>query len=792
VKYLQESQESQKIDVSGLFDFKLDDFQLEAINHLENDRSVVVCAPTGAGKTVIAEYAVEMALRSNKRCYYTTPLKALSNQKLHDLRLKYGEDKVGLLTGDISINREAPIVVMTTEVFRNMLYGTILGDVTKNLRNVAFVILDECHYMNDAERGTVWEESIIYAPKDIQLVALSATVANAQELTTWIDETHGPTGLVLSDFRPVPLRFYYFGDRHLYPLLNPGKGVNTLLKNRFGAKRGGLHKDRKRRNIPALGAHPADLLAVLSGRNMLPAIYFLFSRRGCEESMKKAKGIPLLNVSEQAELKQIVQQYTNDHPNLQNHPHIPYLYEGMSVHHAGMLPSWKSMVEKLFQRGLLKVVFATETLAAGINMPARTTVISSIYKRADEGHRELHASEFLQMSGRAGRRGMDEVGHVVVSHHPFEPVEDAAKLAVAPADPLSSRFTPSYGMVLNLLERHTVEDARDLIERSFGQFLVNQQLEPLYEQNIAWQQELSRLTKPLCPAEIGDLPLYAKRLEAIRTKHKQLKHIERGLRPHEQNKKSAAQEPVAQQAIEEVHTDINTMLTEAYAMPCHGCPVQKPCSKQTERVKQLEKRIKEFDRRINKETTKYWRTFEALSNVLRIKGHLDANKPTALGRMTTGIRGTNELFLSEVAVSGVLERLTASELAAVLTSLVTEEGRVNDAVRARVSPNVDLALGEVLKIGKNVWRLQRDFDIDIPIEFSPTFAGLTEMWANGATWNDIRNATTFDEGDVVRALRRTLDLCRQFMRAPGMPKPVVELCTRTEALLARDEIKEDF
>lgn len=792
MKYLQESQEYLKIDVSGLFDFKLDDFQLEAIHHLENERSVVVCAPTGAGKTVIAEYAVEMALRSNKRCYYTTPLKALSNQKLHDLRLKYGEDKVGLLTGDTSINREAPIVVMTTEVFRNMLYGTILGDVTKNLRNVAFVILDECHYMNDAERGTVWEESIIYAPKDIQLVALSATVANAQELTTWIDETHGPTGLVLSDFRPVPLRFYYFGDRHLYPLLNPGKGVNTLLKNRFGAKRGGLHKDRKRRNIPALGAHPADLLAVLSGRNMLPAIYFLFSRRGCEEAMKKAKGIPLLNVTEQAELKQIVQQYTNDHPNLQNHPHIPYLYEGMSVHHAGMLPSWKSMVEKLFQRGLLKVVFATETLAAGINMPARTTVISSIYKRADEGHRELHASEFLQMSGRAGRRGMDEVGHVVVSHHPFEPVEDAAKLAVAPADPLSSRFTPSYGMVLNLLERHTVEDARDLIERSFGQFLVNQQLEPLYEQNIAWQQELDRLKKPLCPGEIGDLPLYAKRLEAIRTKHKQLKHIERGLRPHEQNKKSSVQEPAAQLAVGEVHNDINAMLAEAYAMPCHGCPVQKPCSKQTERVKQLEKRIKEFDRRIAKETTKYWRTFEALSNVLRIKGHLDANKPTALGRMTTGIRGTNELFLSEVAVSGVLERLTPSELAAVLTALVTEEGRVNDAVRARVSPGVDMALTEILKTGKNLWRLQRDFDIDISIEFSPTFAGLTEMWANGATWNDIRNATTFDEGDVVRALRRTLDLCRQFMRAPGMPKAVVELCTRTEALLARDEIKEDF
>jgi superfamily II RNA helicase len=785
-------QEPLNSDLTGLFGFKLDDFQVEAINHLENNRSVVVCAPTGAGKTVIAEYAVEMALRSNKRCFYTTPLKALSNQKLHDLRLKYGEDKVGLLTGDISINREASIVVMTTEVFRNMLYGTILGDVTKNLRNVAFVILDECHYMNDAERGTVWEESIIYAPKDIQLVALSATVANAQELTTWIDETHGPTSLVLSDFRPVPLRFYYFGDRQLYPLLNPGRGVNTLLKNRFGAKRGGLQKGQKRRHIPTLGAHPADLLGALSGRNMLPAIYFLFSRRGCEDSMRKAKGIPLLNMQEQAELKEIVKKYIDDHPNLQNHPQLPYLFEGMSVHHAGMLPSWKSMVEKLFQRGLLKVVFATETLAAGINMPARTTVISSISKRADEGHRELHASEFLQMSGRAGRRGMDEVGHVVVSHHPFEPVEDAAKLAVAPADPLKSRFTPSYGMVLNLLERHSVEDARDLIERSFGQFLVNQQLEPLYEQKLLWERELEQLGKPLCPDRPGDLPLYAKRLEAIRTKHKQLKQIERGLKPTGPGRKATAIERDAQLVMEGVHSEINSMLSEAYAMACHGCPVQKPCSKQTERVTQLEKRIKDFDRRIVKETTKYWRTFEALSNILRIKGHLDAHKPTALGRMTTGIRGTNELFLSEVAMSGVLEKLNPSELAAVLTALVTEEGRVNDAVRAKVSPQVDMALAQVHKTGRNLWRLQKDFDIDIPIEFSPTFAGLTEMWANGASWDEIRMATTSDEGDVVRSLRRTLDLCRQFMRAPGMPKTLVALCSQTETLLARDEVKEDF
>ncbi len=771
---------------NDLFTFRLDDFQLEAIRHLDEGRSVVVCAPTGSGKTVIAEYAVEMCLQTNKRCFYTTPLKALSNQKLFDFRQKYGEDKVGLLTGDVSINRDAPVVVMTTEVFRNMLYGTILGDVSRNLQNVASVVLDECHYMNDAERGTVWDESIIYAPKDIQLIALSATIANAEELTTWIDETHGPTALVVSDYRPVPLRFYYFGDRHLYPLLSPGRGVNTQLKSRFGRQKK-FNKDRRRPKVGALSPAPGDVLAVLSSRDMLPAIYFLFSRKGCEEAMMRARGIPLLNPEQEAELRATIDEYVRDNPNLRNHPHLPYLYESMSVHHAGMLPSWKSMVEKLFQRGLLKVVFATETLAAGINMPARTTVISSLSKRGDEGHRELTASEFLQMSGRAGRRGMDEVGHVVVLHHPFESVEDAARLATAPADPLSSRFTPSYGMVLNLLQRHTIDEARDLIEHSFGQFLVNHQLEPLYMQKLAWEQELERLSKPLCPGELGDLPLYTRRLDGVRAKHKQLQQTARGLRA---GKEQGQQ--VAEAALGPIRQQIKDMLAEAYGMPCHGCPVQRPCSKQTDRIRHLDARVKDLNKRITKESRRYWRTFEALTDILRMEGYLDGNTPTHLGKMAAGIRGTNELFLCEIAVSGILEKLEPPELAAVLTAIVSEEGRMQDAVRARVSPQVDMALEQVHHIGRKIWRLQRDLDVEIAVEYSPVLAGLTEMWVRGASWEDLRFATTYDEGDIVRSLRRTLDLCRQFVRAPGAPEGLVNLCMTTETLLARDEVREEF
>jgi superfamily II RNA helicase len=773
-----------KIDLSEIFSFPLDDFQLEAISHLDAGNSVVVCAPTGSGKTVIAEYAVELAIRGGSRCFYTTPLKALSNQKLHDLQKKYGEHRVGLLTGDTSINRDAPVVVMTTEVFRNMLYGTAMGDVSKSLHNVAFVILDECHYMNDAERGTVWEESIIYSPPEIQLVALSATVANAAELTEWIDQTHGPTDLVVSNFRPVPLRFYYFGHQKLFPLLNQGKGLNPQLKNTFGGKNRNRSGNRARRmqDVP----DPRDVLAELHKRDMLPAIYFLFSRRGCEEAMKKARGAGLLTDAERRQVKAAVQEIVAGNPNLESHPHLPYLYEGLSVHHAGMLPSWKGVVEKLFQRGLLKVVFATETLAAGINMPARTTIISAISKRSDDGHRPLTASEFLQMSGRAGRRGMDEVGHVVVLHHPFEAVEDAAKVAVAPPDPLTSRFTPSYGMVLNLLQRHTLEEAKDLIERSFGQYTITKELEPWFLQKMVWEQELERYSNPLCPSEPGDLPLYRKRLDAHRVKEKQYKQIERGLGER------GGTADGGEEALAAVREEMKQHLADAHGMPCHNCSEQKACAKQSERVVVLQNKLKELNRRIARGVGRNWALFEALANILRMEGYLNADKPTHLGEMAAAIRGTNELFLCESVLSeSVWKDLSAPEFSALITALVSDESRLETAMRVRVSPQVDMALAKVHKIARRVHKMQRDFDVDIPVAFSPVLSGLTQMWSEGASWEDIRQATEFDEGDVVRCIRRTVDLCRQFARAPHAPKELANISIEAERLMARDEVKDD-
>ena len=384
------------------FNFELDDFQKEAVNHIDNGKSVVVCAPTGAGKTCIAEYAIQKALEEGTKVVYTTPLKALSNQKFNDFGAKYGTDKVGLLTGDTSINRDAQIVVMTTEVFRNMLYGTNLGELAKNLQGVKYAVLDEVHYMNDEERGTVWEESIIYCPTDIQIIALSATVANSQQLCDWINTVHSDTECVYTDFRPVPLRFFYYDSSKPFdvlPLFTPDGKLNKKIK-----------PEKRERNYKSKQKNTArNVISVLHKKDMLPAIYFTFSRKKCDEQMEKCSDLSLITTKEAKEIQQIVDEYLKENPYLTHNKHLEFLYNGVASHHAGLLPGWKVLVEKLFQKGLIKVVFSTETLAAGINMPARSTIISSISKRTDSGHRILTANEFLQMSGRAGRRGMDKV-----------------------------------------------------------------------------------------------------------------------------------------------------------------------------------------------------------------------------------------------------------------------------------------------------------------------------------------------------------------------------------------------
>jgi superfamily II RNA helicase len=511
---------SSELDPENLFPFQLDDFQLEAIAALNAGKSVIVCAPTGSGKTLVGEYAIYRALARGGRVFYTTPLKALSNQKLRDFRQQFGEESVGLLTGDISVNRDAPILVMTTEIFRNMLYGTPIGEVGTSVMGVEAVVLDECHYMNDRQRGTVWEESIIYCPPEIQLLGLSATIANSAQLTAWIDAVHGPTELIYSDYRPVPLQFYFGNRKGLFPLLDKtGSKLNPRLQPKPGEK----NRKGKRPEPLAVGY----IVSHLHKRDMLPAIYFIFSRLGCDRAVRDAETLALVNDYEAAQLKQQIDEFLVQNPEAVRREQVEPLYRGIAAHHAGLLPAWKMLVEQLFQQGLIKVVFATETLAAGINMPARTTVISSLSKRTDEGHRMLKASEFLQIAGRAGRRGMDEQGYVVTLQTPFEGAKEAAHLATASPDPLVSQFTPTYGMVLNLLHTHSLDEAKDLVERSFGQYLATLDLRPQQQAIADLERELADARAKLGAADPDLLAPYEKLNDRLKEERRLLKTLKR-------------------------------------------------------------------------------------------------------------------------------------------------------------------------------------------------------------------------------------------------------------------------
>ena len=462
-------------------DFPLDRFQLEAMDALDEGQSVLVAAPTGSGKTVVAEYGIEAALRAGKRAFYTAPIKALSNQKFHDLVSLYGADRVGLLTGDNTINGDAPVVVMTTEVLRNMIYGR-----ARALTDLALVVLDEVHFLQDTYRGPVWEEVIIHLPAAVQLVCLSATVSNAKELTEWITTVRGTTTAVLEEKRPVTLEnLFMVGDKtsghlHLLPTLvndRPNQVAMRLTEDGTQHWKGvrGRKSGQARRKLYA----PSRLEVVerLEQERMLPAIHFIFSRNQCDEAAKTclAAGLRLTSAEERDRIREIAEarlsgMETADLAVLGYVQFLAQLEAGIAAHHAGMVPPFKEVVEACFAEGLIKVVFATETLAVGINMPARTVVIDKLTKFTGEHHAMLTPGEYTQLTGRAGRRGIDALGQAIVLWNPFTTFEQVAGLASSRWFHLNSAFRPTYNMAANLVRTYTSEQAHHLLNLSFAQY----------------------------------------------------------------------------------------------------------------------------------------------------------------------------------------------------------------------------------------------------------------------------------------------------------------------------------
>jgi ATP-dependent RNA helicase HelY len=461
-----------------LYDFEFDPFQVAACGALTAGDGVLVAAPTGSGKTVIGEYAVHLALERGRKCFYTTPIKALSNQKYNDLVKRYDADTVGLLTGDNSVNGNAPIVVMTTEVLRNMLYA---GSAA--LHDLGFVVLDEVHYLADRARGAVWEEVIIHLPESVRVVALSATVSNAEEFGDWLAQVRGGTKVIVDEHRPVPLWQHMLAGRRLYDLFTDERHreVNPELVRlahreaiRQPASRPGRGGSRPRRSTPP---YRPEIIDRLDAAGLLPAITFIFSRAGCDAAVQQclAAGLRLTTPEEADAIEAVAARRTGDIPDedltiLGYHDWVLALRRGIAAHHAGMLPVFKEVVEELFTAGLVRAVFATETLALGINMPARTVVLEKLDKWNGETHAALTPGEYTQLTGRAGRRGIDVEGHAVVLWEPGLDPAAVAGLAGTRTYPLNSSFRPSYNMAVNLTGRAGRQRAAVLLESSFAQF----------------------------------------------------------------------------------------------------------------------------------------------------------------------------------------------------------------------------------------------------------------------------------------------------------------------------------
>lgn len=520
-----------------MYEFDLDPYQIEACKALEAGKGVLVAAPTGSGKTIVGEFAVHLALAQGRKCFYTTPIKALSNQKFADLVKRYGADKVGLLTGDNSVNADAPVVVMTTEVLRNMLYAG-----SQALNGLGHVVMDEVHYLSDRFRGAVWEEVIIHLPESVTLVSLSATVSNAEEFGDWLDTVRGDTQVIVSEHRPVPLWQHVLAGRRMYDLfeeesdhggrgsgrreVNPDLVRLARMENQRGynpreRRRGKMvreaDRERERRQRSRIWTPSrAEVIDRLDAEGLLPAITFIFSRAGCEAAVQQClhAGLRLNDEDKRRLVREIVEQRTASIPTEDLHVLGYYewlegLERGIAAHHAGMLPTFKEVVEELFVRGLVKAVFATETLALGINMPARSVVLEKLVKWNGEQHADITPGEYTQLTGRAGRRGIDVEGHAVVLWQRGMDPGGLAGLAGTRTYPLRSSFRPSYNMAVNLVQQFGRHRSRELLETSFAQFQADRSVVGISRQVQKNEEGLEGYREGMT-CHLGDFEEYAR------------------------------------------------------------------------------------------------------------------------------------------------------------------------------------------------------------------------------------------------------------------------------------------
>jgi len=750
-------------DFIAQFDFAFDQFQIDACHAVESGHGVLVAAPTGAGKTVVGEFAAFLALRNGKKCFYTTPIKALSNQKFQEFVARFGEEKVGLLTGDTNINSDADILVMTTEVLRNMLYAN-----STTLVNLGSVVMDEVHYLADKFRGAVWEEVLIHLMESVQVISLSATVSNAEEFGEWLGEVRGQTDVIVSEHRPIPLYQHVLINSSLIDLFSqPGK-INPEI---LALEREALRKVRIPRNRrEQWGAQEsrltrAEIIEKLHRENLLPAITFIFSRMGCDAAVKQclAAGLKLTNTEERAEILATAERFTANLPEedlevLGYRDWITALERGIAAHHAGLLPSFKNAIEDLFQRGLVKAVFATETLALGINMPARTVVLEKLTKWNGEAHVPITPGEYTQLTGRAGRRGIDIEGNAVVQWSPTVDSATAAGLASTRTYPLRSSFTPTYNMAINLIARFGRERAHGSLESSFAQFQADRAVVSLVRQvkkNEVARDELIESAK----CHLGDFEGYA----SLRSEIKELEKLlsKRDGRKTFDNRQRAHMEG-----------EIDNLRRSMRNHPCHPCNDRETHARFAERAQRLARESDGLRARVDNRTNVIAKTFDRICDVLTHLGYIEGEKPLAQGQILAKIYAESDLLLTETIRAGILDDLSASELLSVISSMIFQSRSREDYAPKMPHQNVANALGEITRLWAKLETIENDFDVKTQKEPDFGFAYISYRWAQGNSLTNVLKDSDMSVGDFVRSTKQLMDLLMQVAGASEKLRPV--------------------
>jgi ATP-dependent RNA helicase HelY len=745
------------------FDFEFDPFQISACHAVEDGRGVLVAAPTGAGKTVVGEFAAYFALQAGKKCFYTTPIKALSNQKYSEFVAKFGEDRVGLLTGDTSINGEADILVMTTEVLRNMLYAG-----SNTLTNLGCVVMDEVHYLADKFRGAVWEEVLIHLMESVQVISLSATVSNAEEFGEWLGEVRGETEVIVSEIRPIPLfQHVLIGNRLMDLFDQPGKiNPEILQREREAIRRSSLGRNRRGRFAePSDRMSRADIIEKLQRENLLPAITFIFSRVGCDAAVKQClhAGLRLTSPEERTEIRQTALRYTQniaeeDLEVLGFQEWLTALERGIAAHHAGLLPSFKGAVEDLFQRGLVKAVFATETLALGINMPARTVVLEKLIKFNGEAHVPITPGEYTQLTGRAGRRGIDIEGNAVIQWSPTVDSASAAGLASTRTYPLRSSFSPTYNMAINLISRFGRETARRSLESSFAQFQADRAVVGLTRQirkNEALIQELMKDAQ----CHLGDFSEYArlrrsiKEVEVLLSRRDQRKTFDNRQRSH-------------------MEGELAELRRSLKAHSCHGCAEREDHARLAERAGRLTRESDGLTTRVENRTHVIAKTFDQICQVLDHLQYIDGEKPTIQGKILTKIYAESDLLLTESIRRGLLDDLNATELLSVVSCMIFESRSQENLAPKLPSQKVTSTLTEIISLWAALEKIENDFGVKTQREPDAGFCFISYKWASGNSLNSVLKGSDMSVGDFVRSTKQLVDLLNQIAGASEKLRPV--------------------